>query len=127
MTLGSWMLELISGVIVMVLKFFTPHDGTLGPTTIFLILLHLFLYFVFIPGSYLLNTDVVKSFINSEGWVKSLQRCCRTTRRVGSMQNEEIRMKNIAVPQLPPIVVPGPIFTISGNVISYRCTDAPQK
>ena len=125
-TLGSWMLELISGGIAMVLKFFTPHDGYLGLTNIFLILLHSFLYFVFIPVSYLLNTEVVKSFINSEGWMKSLRNCCRIPRRVAPVPNEPINMNNIAAPQLPPIMVPGPIFTISGNIISHRCTDTPR-
>ena len=68
MTVTSWSLELITGVITLINMFIFAHDGSLEIATQILVAIHIFLYFVVIPGSYLLSTDVYRNLIFDKGW-----------------------------------------------------------
>ena len=68
MTVTSWSLELISGIITLINAFIFAHDTSKEISTQVLVAIHVFLYFVVIPGTYLLNTEVYKSQIFDKGW-----------------------------------------------------------
>ena len=68
MTVTSWSLELLTGVITLINAFIFAHDGSLEIATQVLVAIHIFLYFVVIPGSYLLSTDVYRNLIFDQGW-----------------------------------------------------------
>ena len=68
MTVTSWSLELTTGIISLINTFFFAHDASLEITTQVLIAVHIFLYFVVIPGSYLLSTEVYRNLIYEKGW-----------------------------------------------------------
>ena len=68
MTVTSWSLELTTGMISLINIFFFAHDASLEITTQVLIAVHIFLYFVVIPGSYLLSTEVYRNLIYDKGW-----------------------------------------------------------
>ena len=68
MTVTSWSLELTTGIISLINIFFFAHDASLEITTQVLIAVHIFLYFVVIPGSYLLSTEVYRNLIFDKGW-----------------------------------------------------------
>ena len=68
MTVTSWSLELTTGLISLINIFFFTHDASLEITTQVLIAVHIFLYFVVIPGSYLLSTEVYRNLIFDKGW-----------------------------------------------------------
>lgn len=68
------------------------HDASLEITTQVLIAIHIFLYFIVIPGSYLLNTEVYKNMIFEKGW--SIVFPCRKRRRqVAPAPNEEVQLR----------------------------------
>ena len=68
MTVTSWSLELITGLITLINAFIFAHDASLEISIQILIAIHTFLYFVVIPGSYLLSTEVYKNLIFDKGW-----------------------------------------------------------
>ena len=68
MTVTSWSLELLTGVITLINYFIFAHDASLEISTQILVAIHLFLYFVVIPGSYLLSTQVYKNRVFDMGW-----------------------------------------------------------
>lgn len=116
MTVTSWSLELVTGIITLVNMLFFSHHDSLEIITQILAFIHAFLYFVVIPGSYLLSTDVSKNLIVAHGWAKIFPFCQRPN-RVAPIENEAIEMNNI--PQHNEAhrqIVPIPVPTISGNV-----------
>ena len=68
MTVLSWSLEVISGIISFLLIFAVSRDDKLEPFAMFLIALNLCLYFIFVPVSYLVNTEVLKALVLARGW-----------------------------------------------------------
>ena len=68
MTVTSWSLELTAGIISLINIFFFAHDASLEILIQILIAVHIFLYFVVIPGSYLLSTEVYRNLIFDKGW-----------------------------------------------------------
>ena len=68
MTMLSWSLEAISGITAFLLIFTASRDDDLEPIAVILILLNLMLYYIFVPISYLINTEVLKALILAKGW-----------------------------------------------------------
>ena len=73
MTILTWSLELITGIVNLVIYFVAGHDGSLQAANIVLALFTHFLHFIIIPSVYNLNTGVVKECILKNGWLRSLR------------------------------------------------------
>ena len=130
MTVTSWSLELITGIITLINAFIFSHDGSLEIATQVLVAIHIFLYFVVIPGSYLLSTDVYRNLIFDKGWfiVVPFQKGERQTasdptveRQVNSNKNDsskdDTKHDDTATQETSDgKKVEAPIPTISGNV-----------
>ena len=69
MTLLSWTLEVLTGISAFALILFISRDDTLETIATLLILLNHCLYFIFIPVSYLINTEVIKAIVRAHGWL----------------------------------------------------------
>ena len=97
MTVTSWSLELATGVITLINSFIFAHDASLEISTQILVAIHLFLYFVVIPGSYLLSTQVYKNRVSDMGWYTVLP--SRKNRRAvapGSVDEKQLNVLNDA-------------------------------
>ena len=86
----SWLLEFLSGIVTL-LRYWTRADGTNSIWTNRLShLLVLFITYILIPGSYLLNDEVTKLLIVANGWTKffrnNVAKCGQ--RREPSNQNQ---------------------------------------
>ena len=68
MTMLSWSLEVTSGITAFLLIFCLSRDDNLEAIVIFLVLLNNSLYFIFVPISYLINTEVLKAIVLAKGW-----------------------------------------------------------
>ena len=73
MTILTWSLELITGIVALSMYFISSHDDSLQDANIFLALFTHFLHFIIIPSVYNLNTGVVKECILKNGWLRSLR------------------------------------------------------
>ena len=73
MTILTWFLELITGMVALLVYFIVVHDNTLQTANIVLVLLTHFLHFIIIPSAYNLNTGVVKECILKNGWLRSFR------------------------------------------------------
>ena len=73
MTIMTWSLELITGIISLSIYFFSGHDDGVQTANIVLALLTHFLHFIIIPSAYNLNNGVVKECILKNGWLRSLR------------------------------------------------------
>ena len=113
MTITSWFLELVCGAISLVNTLIFGHDDSLEIATQVLVAVHIVLYFVVIPGSYLLNTEIFKNRIVEQGWIEAIPRS-RSNRRVAPLIKEEAETENIDRNKFSNKNVPVP--TISGNV-----------
>ena len=115
MTMTSWSLEFLSGIIALVNTLIFGHDDSLEIVTQVLVFIHVFLYFIVIPGSYLLNTEDYKNSIVEKGWGNILS-CCLHHKRVVPAQNENLEL--IVLPEYNNLnrVVSPSVPTISGNV-----------
>ena len=91
MTVMSWSLECFSGSVALMVYFFYGDDHTLQNRVVFLLLLTHLLYFVIIPGSYLLNTEVCKAFVCAHGWWKSFKTFLHSP-RINPEQPEELEL-----------------------------------
>ena len=130
MTVTSWSLELATGVITLINSFFFAHDASLEISTQILVAIHLFLYFVVIPGSYLLSTQVYKNMVSEMGWYIVLP--SRKNRRAvapGSVDEiqlnvpkdaQSVKEENLSEPVSSPKALQNKtadkVPTISGNV-----------
>ena len=76
MTVISWSLEFVAGLtsLIMLVRYLLPAGNLVidsySQTRYFIILLPMFLNFIIIPSSYLLNTEICKTFIIAQGWCK---------------------------------------------------------
>ena len=68
MTILSWSLEVSAGALAFVLIFFASRYDSLDTFATLLALLHLVLYFIFIPSSYLISTEGWKNIVIVQGW-----------------------------------------------------------
>ena len=113
MTIISWSLELITGGISLVNTLIFGHDDSLEIVTQILVAVHVFLYFVVIPSSYLLNTQNFKNRIVEKGWTSAIPREKRNSRIV-PLENQELENKPYKSNENA--LNERPIPTISGNV-----------
>ena len=113
MTMISWSLELITGGISLVNTLIFGHDDSLEIVTQVLVGVHVFLYFVVIPSSYLLNTEIFKNRIVEQGWTSAIPREKRSS-RIAPLVHEDVEMKRFNSHKNS--IEQGPIPTISGNV-----------
>ena len=130
MTVTSWSLELLTGIITLINAFIFAHDASLEISIQVLVAIHTFLYFVVIPGSYLLSTQVYRNLIFDKGWHIVIP--CRKNRRevtpepIGEVQLnvdkdepstiEENQSDLVPKPKMDQNRKATPIPTISGNV-----------
>ena len=73
MTMVSWFLELLTGVLMMILNLFGTGKGTLHTLVTdhyILVFIDVFLCGVLIPSTYILNGDIIKEEIVENGWRK---------------------------------------------------------
>ena len=82
MTVLSWLLETITGALVVILWFCSSQDDIHDIADILMAVLYVSVTFIFIPASYLLNTDAIKDIIISQGWWKFIRTICLRSRRV---------------------------------------------
>ena len=113
MTITSWSLELVTGAISLVNTLIFGHYDSLEIATQVLVAVHVFLYFVVIPSSYLLNTEVTKDRIVEKGWTNAIPRE-RRKNRVTPIANEETKSTSIEMNEINRTKSPVP--TITGNV-----------
>ena len=111
MTIISWFIEFIAGIANLAIYFLYKEAVVLALLGLF----NIFVNFVVIPGTYILNTEDCKRFIIEQGWIKSLRRMRHST-RVSPSQNEIQKADN----QLNDVhcnkPMPQPIPTISGTI-----------
>ena len=115
MTITSWFLEFLTGIITLFNAFFFAHDASLEITTQVLVAIHVFLYFIIIPGSYILSTEVYKNLIFENGWGDLFQ-CCKRRQQVAPAPNEEKESNEENANDNENNEVAAPIPTIRGNV-----------
>ena len=126
MTVISWILEMVTGIIAMVTTLFFSHHEIFNTTTQTLMFIYIFLYFVAIPGSYLLSTEVLKNLIVKRGWriVTPFPKCHNRVfpisnegnDHVSQAANEAIASNNIQEYNHPAESNHVSAPTISGNV-----------
>ena len=91
MTILTWSLELITGIVHLAIYFISGHDGSLQAANIVLAIFTHFLHFIIIPSVYNLNTGVVKECILKNGWLRSLRALVLTHDEHGTADgNDEI-------------------------------------
>lgn len=115
MTVTSWFLEFVTGVISLVNTLIFGHDDSLEMLTQILVFIHVFLYFIVIPGSYLLNTEDYKNLVIEKGW-RNIIFCCRRRNRVAPVSNEVLELVELQINNNVDRVVSTSVPTISGNV-----------
>ena len=113
MTITSWSLELVTGAISLVNTLIFGHYDSLEIATQVLVAVHVFLYFVVIPSSYLLNTEVTKDRIVEKGWTNAIPRD-RRNNRVTPIAHEETKSTSMEMNES--IRTKSSIPTITGNV-----------
>ena len=87
-TITSWIVEFITGIIALVNAFFFAHDASLEITTQIFVGIHVFLYFIILPGSYILSTEVYKNLIFENGW-GNIFSCRKRRSQVVPSQNDD--------------------------------------
>ena len=84
MTIISWLIEFITGISVLAMYFLYKEAYIVLALAMF----NIFVSFVVIPGTYILNTEACKRFVIAHGWCTALRRMCPST-RVIPLQNED--------------------------------------
>jgi len=111
MTIISWLIEFIAGIGNLAIYFLYDENAIVALFAMFTI----FINFVVIPGTYILNTEACKRFIIEQGWIMSLGRMCNST-RVSPLQNEDQNLDNHLHDIHRQNPMPQRIPTISGNI-----------
>ena len=73
MTILTWFLELITGIVALSIYFISGHNDSPQAANIVLVLFTHFLHFIIIPSAYILNTGVIKERIFENGWLQSFR------------------------------------------------------
>ena len=108
MTVISWSLEFITGLVGLSLRAIAQDPDTNGDFIAGVLILDSFMTFIIIPSSYILSTEVSKSLVIAEGWCKIFQSRIQSNQ---IYQNSEDGV-NLVVFNVQPIPIP----TISGNI-----------
>ena len=73
MTILTWFLELITGIVALSIYFISGHNDSPQTANIVLVLFTHFLHFIIIRSAYILNTGVIKERIFENGWLQSFR------------------------------------------------------
>jgi len=111
MTIISWLIEFISGIAILAMYFLFNEANIVTLFAMF----NTFVNFVIIPGTYILHTEVFRTFVVAQGWSLSIRRMCHPT-RVSPLQDEEQNSDEHHNDVPRPQAMPQPIPTISGNI-----------
>ena len=114
MTITSWLLEFLTGIITLSNAFIFGQDASHEMTTQILVGVHLVLYIIIIPGSYILSTEVYKALIFENGWSKLLP--SRKKQKIAPAEIEEIELNIRSENDYAENRAAASIPTISGNV-----------
>ena len=106
----AWSLEFSAGIILILHWYLTTNKHLIYA----MILIDVILRFILIPGTYLLNTDVIKALVISNGWFSSFRGTVQAN-RIFPTENDDIEMQH-QVSSTPCALLPNPISTISGNI-----------
>ena len=124
---NPWSIEFITGLIALGMKFQTENPNTDTELILSIFVIDGFLNFIVIPSSYLLNTDIIKRVIITEGWCKVFRRQDDQVglhRIVPAQNNPENGMisapKHAGIQKEAPLMNQQvPIPTISGNIQAF--------
>jgi len=127
MTIISWLIEFITGLTILAMHFLYKEAGIFNKANIpkeAIILIcfamfNIFVNFVMIPGTYILNTDACKQFVIEHGWITALRRRCHST-RVYPLQNEDQNSDNHHNDVHRPKSMPQHIPSISANISARK-------
>ena len=92
-----WLFEFAAGLIAFVSQYLMKRLPNVAVKAIFS-LIGMLLDFIIIPSFYLLNTDVCKTAISSNGWFKSIQTLFKI-RRSTTVEEIGLERQNITVSQ----------------------------
>ena len=109
MTVFSWSLEFVTGLVFFSIVVNSNDPETNVDLISGLVIFDAFLNFLVIPSSYILNNEMSKNVIISEGWSKIFLRCKRSN-DINPDVNENSEKLSVGPKQ------PEPIPTISGNI-----------
>ena len=70
-----WLFEFVGGLIAFVLRYLMPSLPN-GAAKAIVTFLSISIDFIIVPSFYLLNTDVCKTKITTNGWCNSFKICC---------------------------------------------------
>ena len=110
MTVFSWSLEFITGLVLLVINIKIHNPETNVDLISFMVIFDAFLNFIVIPSSYILNNEVMKKFIMAEGWWKIFRGRINSNKIDPDRNSLEGNDGGIANVQ------PVPIPTVSGNI-----------
>jgi len=111
MTINSWLIEFVTGIAILAMYFLYKEAIILCIFAMF----NVFVNFVMIPGTYILNTEACKRFVIEHGWSTALRRMCHSS-RVRRLQNEDQNSDNHHDDVQLPRSMPHRIPTISANI-----------
>ena len=110
MTVFSWSLEFITGLVLLVINIKIHNPETNVDLISFMVIFDAFLNFIIIPSSYILNNEVMKKIIMAEGWRKIFRG--RIKLNIIHSDRNSLESNDGAVANLQ--LVPNP--TVSGNI-----------
>ena len=127
MTVTSWSLELLTGIITLINAFIFAHDASLEISIQILVAIHTFLYFVVIPGSYLLSTQVYRNLIFDKGWHIVIpcrkNRCVVAPEPIGEVQLNVVKDEASTIEENQSALVPKPKMAQNRNVCPVSSQD----
>ena len=110
MTIFSWSLEFITGLVITYWNINIHNPETNTDLIAFMVIFDALLNFIIIPSSYILNNEVIKKIIMAEGWCKILRGRMKLN-KIDPDRNS-IECNEGAVANLQPVPIP----TVSGNI-----------
>ena len=110
MTVFSWSLEFITGLVLLAINIKIRNPETNVDLISFMVIFDAFLNFIIIPSSYILNNEVMKKIIMSEGWGK-IFRGCKKSNKIDPDRNY-LEGNGGEVANVQPVPIP----TVSGNI-----------
>ena len=110
MTVFSWSLEFITGLVLLVINIKIHNPETNVDLITFMVIFDAFLNFIIIPSSYILNNESMKEIIMAEGWCKIFGGRKKSNKIDPDGNNQEDNDR--FVENLQPVPIP----TVSGNI-----------
>ena len=79
MTVLSWSLEFLSGLLIIFLSYLSHNQHNVD-LIVLVVIIDIFIIFILIPSTYIFNNEVNKTLINAEGWCNSFRACFQSNR-----------------------------------------------